>query len=78
VKEIFSTGDVARACRISIAVVIKAFDTGLLKGYLLPPGRKIRRFTRGQVERFRREQGLPFDVDGKWREPATIAPGGRP
>lgn len=63
-RETFSTGDVARVCGLSQQTVVRAFDAGKLKGFLLPPDRKLRRCTRAQVEAFQREQGIPYDADG--------------
>ncbi len=60
-KEVLTTGDVARACRVTIRTVIKWYERGRLEGYRLP-GSRDRRFTRDAVQRFMRESGLPFDL----------------
>jgi hypothetical protein len=65
-KEVFTTGDVARLCGLSTHSVVKAMDRGLIKGFLLPPDRKIRRFPRKAVEAFLREQAIPFTCDGEY------------
>lgn len=60
-KDVLTTGDVARICRVTIRTVIKWFETGRLEGYRLP-GSRDRRFTRAAVERFVRDNGLPTDL----------------
>lgn len=57
-KDVLTTGDVARLCRVTIRTVIKWYEQGRLEGYKLP-GSRDRRFTRDAVERFVRENGLP-------------------
>ena len=59
-KEILTTGDVARACHVTINTVIKWFEQGRLQGYRLP-GSRDRRFARADVERFMRESGMPLE-----------------
>ncbi|GJM20284.1 MAG: hypothetical protein DHS20C15_01990 [Planctomycetota bacterium] len=62
-KDVLTTGDVARICRVTIRTVIKWFEKGRLEGYRLP-GSRDRRFTRVAVERFLRENGMPLDLLG--------------
>lgn len=62
-KDVLTTGDVARLCRVTIRTVIKWYEEGRLEGYRLP-GSRDRRFTRAAVERFLRDSGLPFDLSG--------------
>jgi excisionase family DNA binding protein len=57
-KDVLTTGDVARLCRVTIRTVIKWYEQGRLEGYKLP-GSRDRRFTRDAVERFVRENGMP-------------------
>lgn len=59
-KDILTTGDVARLCRVTIRTVIKWYESGRLEGYRLP-GSRDRRFTRRAVERFLRENDMPLD-----------------
>ena len=70
-KEVLTTGDVARLCRVTIRTVIKWFETGRLEGYRLP-GSRDRRFTRRAVERFMRESHIPLDLLAP--DPANGAP----
>jgi hypothetical protein len=57
--EIFTTGDVARICCISIAKVISLFDQGLLKGFKIP-GSSHRRIPRKSLIEFIKKYNLPF------------------
>ena len=57
-KDVLTTGQVARLCRVTIRTVIKWFETGRLEGYKLP-GSRERRFTRAAVLRFMRENDMP-------------------
>lgn len=62
-KPSYTTGDVARICRVSQSTVIKLFDRGHLKGFRIPPpvGSKRtgdRRVTHAELARFMRENGL--------------------
>jgi len=68
-KDVLTTGDVARLCRVTIRTVIKWFEQGRLPGYRLP-GSRDRRFTRVAVEQFLRDHGMPFGLT----EPPEPAP----
>ena len=65
-KDVFTTGDVARLCRVTIRTVIKWYDQGRLDGYRLP-GSRERRFTRNSVERFMRAHDIPMEFIGEVR-----------
>jgi len=58
-KDVFTTGEVARICRVAPRTVSKWFDTGQLKGYRIP-GSKDRRIPREQLLRFMRAHGIPI------------------
>jgi excisionase family DNA binding protein len=60
-KDVLTTGDVARMCRVTIRTVIKWYEQGRLEGYRLP-GSRDRRFTRDSVLRFLRENDMPPDL----------------
>ncbi len=66
IQEVFTTGDVARLCRVTIRTVIKWFEQGRLEGYRLP-GSRDRRFTRRAVQRFLQESGMPVELPGGGR-----------
>ena len=59
VKDVYTTGEVARVCRVSPRTVSKWFDSGQLKGYRIP-GSKDRRIPRDQLLRFMRTHGIPL------------------
>jgi excisionase family DNA binding protein len=62
-KDVLTTGDVARLCRVTIRTVINWFEAGRLEGYRLP-GSRDRRFTRDAVMRFLRENDMPVEELG--------------
>lgn len=73
-KDVLTTGDVARLCRVTIRTVIKWYDEGRLEGYRLP-GSRDRRFTLRSVERFLRENDMPLDLleaEGRQRRRVLI------
>ena len=58
-KEVFTTGEVARICNVTIRTVIKWFESGELTGYKIP-GSKDRRIPRENLIRFMQRHGLPL------------------
>lgn len=58
-KDVLTTGEVARICRVAPRTVSKWFDSGQLKGYRIP-GSKDRRIPREQLIRFMRAHGMPL------------------
>ena len=59
-QQVFTTGEVARLCHVTIRTVIRWFEIGELKGYKIP-GSRDRRFPRGDLVEFMRTHGLPLD-----------------
>ena len=59
-KEVLTTGEVARVCNVTIRTVIKWFESGKLKGYKIPAS-KDRRIPRKELLRFMKEHGIPTD-----------------
>lgn len=59
-KDIFTTGEVARACRVAPRTAAKWIDSGLLKGFRVPGGND-RRVSRKELERFMTDNELPTD-----------------
>jgi PleD family two-component response regulator len=57
--KVFTTGTAATASGLSRQVIIKAFDTGRLKGYRIP-GSQDRRIPREYLIRFLKENGIPL------------------
>ena len=58
-QEVFTTGEVARICNVTIRTVIRWIDSGRLKGYRIP-GSRDRRVTRRELVRFLRRHDLPL------------------
>ena len=50
-KKVFTTGQVAKICKVAPRTVSKWFDSGRLKGYRIP-GSQDRRIPREQLIRF--------------------------
>ena len=57
-KEVLTTGDVARLCHVAPRTVSKWFDTGKLAGYRIP-GSRDRRIPTSQLLAFMRAHGMP-------------------
>jgi excisionase family DNA binding protein len=83
-KMVFTTGQVAKICKVAPRTVIKWFDAGKLKGYKIP-GSNDRRIPREALIRFLTEHGMPLgelsEEPQQWEEPATPgvppSPGGQ-
>ena len=58
-KKVFTTGQVAKICKVAPRTVSKWFDSGRLKGYPIP-GSQDRRIPREQLIRFLKEHGMPL------------------
>jgi len=56
-KTIFTTGEVAKFCRVMPMTVCKWFDSGRLRGYRIP-GSQDRRIPKEYLLRFMREHGM--------------------
>ncbi len=59
-KEVLTTGQVAKICRVAPRTVSKWFDSGQLRGYRIP-GSKDRRIPLPQLIRFMKAYGIPMD-----------------
>jgi len=59
-KSVFTTGEVARVCKLSQQTVIRCFDSGRLRGYRVP-GSKFRRIPRDALIQFMKEHSIPLD-----------------
>ena len=63
-KEVLTTGEVARLCGVAPRTVSKWFDAGQLRGYKIP-GSRDRRIPRESLVRFMRAHGIPLQgLDG--------------
>ncbi len=59
-KQVFTTGEVARVCKVSQQTVIRCFDSGKLQGFRVP-GSRFRRIPRDALMRFMKENQIPLD-----------------
>ncbi len=59
-KEVYTTGEVAKLCKISQQTVIRCFDSGRLRGYRVPASR-FRRIPRKSLLQFMREHDIPLE-----------------
>ena len=58
-KEVYSTGEAARICRVSQQTIIRCFDAGKLQGFYVP-GSRFRRIPRDSLSKFMKENGIPL------------------
>ena len=58
-KKVFTTGQVAKICKVAPRTVRKWFDSGRLRGYRIP-GSQDRRIPREHLIRFLKEHGMPL------------------
>src|SRR3954464_13421167 len=58
-KKVFTTGQVAKICKVASRTVSKWFDSGRLRGYRIP-GSQDRRIPREHLIRFLKEHGMPL------------------
>ncbi|TSC58392.1 MAG: excisionase family DNA-binding [Candidatus Peregrinibacteria bacterium Greene0416_19] len=58
-KKVFTTGQVAKICKVAPCTVSKWFDAGRLRGYCIP-GSQTRRIPREYLVAFMKEHGLPL------------------
>ena len=58
-NKVFTTGQVAKICKVSPRTVCKWFDAGRLHGYRIPGGQD-RRILRGELIRFLKAHGMPL------------------
>ena len=58
-KTVFTTGQVAKICKVAPRTVSKWFDTGRLKGYRIP-GSQDRRIPREQLIKFLKDHDMPL------------------
>jgi len=63
-KDVLTTGEVARLCGVAPRTVSKWFDSGQLRGFKIP-GSRDRRIPRDSLVRFMRAHGIPLKgLDG--------------
>ncbi len=59
-KDVLTTGEVAKICKVAPRTVTKWFDSGQLRGYRIP-GSKDRRIPINQLMRFMKQNQMPLD-----------------
>lgn len=60
IKDVLTTGEVAKICSVAPRTVSKWFDSGALTGYRIP-GSKDRRIPLNQLIRFMKQHGMPLN-----------------
>ena len=60
IKDVLTTGEVAKICSVAPRTVSKWFDSGALHGYRIP-GSKDRRIPLNQLIRFMKQHGMPLN-----------------
>lgn len=59
-KTVYTTGEAAKICKVSMQTILRCFDSGKLKGFRVP-GSRFRRIPREELLRFIRDHGIPVD-----------------
>ena len=73
--KVFTTGQVAKICKVAPRTVSKWFDSGRLKGYRIP-GSQDRRIPREYLIKFLKEHGMPLgDLEDEAMANALVASG---
>jgi excisionase family DNA binding protein len=60
-KDVYTTGEAAKICKVSQQTIIRCFDSGQLKGFRVP-GSRFRRIPRSELFMFMRDNGIPTDA----------------
>ncbi len=58
-KDVYSTGEAAKICKVSQQTIIRCFDSGKLEGFYVP-GSRFRRIPRESLVKFMKENGIPL------------------
>ncbi|MBM4017787.1 MAG: response regulator [Planctomycetes bacterium] len=58
-KDVYSTGEAAKICRVSQQTIIRCFDAGKLQGFYVP-GSRFRRVPRDALVKFMKENSIPL------------------
>jgi CheY-like chemotaxis protein len=59
-KKVYTTGDVAKICQVTINTAVKWFDSGKMKGYRIPSS-GARRVSRSNLLAFLKKHDFPLD-----------------
>jgi len=60
-KDVYSTGEAARVCKVSQQTIIRCFDAGKLQGFYVP-GSRFRRIPRDSLVKFMKENSIPISA----------------
>ena len=63
--KVYTTGQVAKFCKVASRTVAKWFDDGRIKGYRLPGGSQDRRFPREHLIEFMKKHDMPLPEELK-------------
>ena len=70
-KQTYSTGEAAQICGISQQTIIRCFDRGQLKGFLVP-GSKFRRIPGDNLIKFMKQNNIPLGQLGSAKRKVLI------
>lgn len=59
-KDLFTTGEAAKICKVSQQTIIRCFDSSRLEGFRVP-GSRFRRIPRQNLIKFMKENNIPID-----------------
>jgi excisionase family DNA binding protein len=59
-KELYTTGEAARICKVSQQTIIRCFDSGRVEGFRIP-GSRFRRIPRTSLIKFMKDNSIPLD-----------------
>lgn len=60
-KDVYTTGEAAKICKVSQQTIIRCFDSGQLRGFRVP-GSRFRRIPRAELYQFMKENQIPTDA----------------
>lgn len=63
-RDVYTTGEVAKICSVSVRTVVKWIDSGMLPGYRIP-GSQDRRVTAAALEKFAKDNDMPIGITTK-------------
>lgn len=70
-KTVYTTGEVAKICKVSQQTVIRCFDNGRLSGFRVP-GSRFRRIPRDALIKFMKENDIPLDLIGNGKKKVLV------
>ena len=70
-KDLFTTGEAAKVCKVSQQTIIRCFDSGRLEGFRVP-GSRFRRIPRQSLVKFMKVNNIPLDSVESGRKKVLI------